>query len=316
MEPIGILIEYKDGQVKKACFGSAAVALRGNGEIFAITVDDPIGDSCNVLEAFGVNHILKIDAGCGNNPAVQAEAIAAAMNTHRIKQLIGLTSPKGRELLPRVAALLDAPLVMDCIEIDLKNNKAKTTQYSGKTMAAISLTGNHFIYGLRPNVIAPQQSPVTADIIEFEYKSKPASGFDVIETRVDGDSAQSLTEADIIISGGRGMKNAGNFKLLFECANLIGASVGASRVAVDNGWVPYSMQVGQTGAKVNPKLYVAVGLSGSVQHFAGMNTSNMIIAVNTDENAAIINNCDYYTVGDLFEIIPELTSQLKKLRGQ
>jgi electron transfer flavoprotein alpha subunit len=110
------------------------------------------------------------------------------------------------------------------------------------------------------------------------------------------------------------LKSGENFKLLFDCARHLNASVGASRVAVDNGWVPYAMQVGQTGVKVNPKVYIAVGISGSVQHFAGMKTAKMIIAINTDANAAIMANCDYYAVGDLFEILPALEKALSVVR--
>ena len=110
------------------------------------------------------------------------------------------------------------------------------------------------------------------------------------------------------------MKNGDNFNILFDCAKLLGAAVGASRPAVDSGWVPYTMQVGQTGVKVNPKVYIACGISGSVQHFAGMKTSGLIIAINSDPNAAIISLCDYYIIGDLYEIVPRLTERLKSFR--
>jgi electron transfer flavoprotein alpha subunit len=229
--------------------------------------------------------------------------------------LIGLTSPAGRELLPRIAAKLDAPLIMDCTEINLDKQRVKTSQYSGKTMATIALTGSHFIYGMRAKVVDPVENPVEAEIIDFSFATDPETGYQVIDTRTDGSGGQYLAEADIIISGGRGLKKAENFKLLSDCAGHINASVGASRVAVDNGWVPYAMQVGQTGVKVNPKVYLAVGISGSIQHYAGMKTAGMIIAVNTDENAAIMANCDYYAAGDLFEILPALEKALAALNN-
>ncbi|MCB2147679.1 MAG: electron transfer flavoprotein subunit alpha/FixB family protein [Deltaproteobacteria bacterium] len=163
---------------------------------------------------------------------------------------------------------------------------------------------------MRANVVPALKEPAEAEIIDFSFDGYQDTGYEVIETRTDGSGAHYLAEADIIISGGRGLKRAENFKLLFDCARHMNASVGASRVAVDNGWVPYAMQVGQTGVKVNPKVYMAVGISGSVQHFAGMKTARMIIAINTDENAAIMANCDYFAVGDLFEILPELEKAL------
>jgi electron transfer flavoprotein alpha subunit len=307
MQPIGLLIEFKNGRVKEANFGMATAANATGHEIVALVVDAATETAKPSLEAFGVTRIIDIQTGgSGWDPVRRADAVVAAMETFAINSLIGLTSPAGRELLPRIAATLDAPLIMDCIEIDPKAHRVKTSQYSAKTIATITLTGNHFIYGLRPNAVEPVDRPVTAEIVDFEFAEKPATGYQVIGTRTGGGGGQYLAEADIIISGGRGLKNGENFRLLFDCARHMGAAVGASRVAVDNGWVPYAMQVGQTGVKVNPKVYIAVGISGSIQHFAGMKTAKTIIAINTDENAAIMANCDYYAVGDLFEILPEL----------
>jgi electron transfer flavoprotein alpha subunit len=315
MKSIGLLIELKDGQVKEANFGMATAARGENRKLVAMVVDGSATDARKVLEAYGVARILNISSGKRSwDPARRAAAVAAAMQEFGIDSLIGLTSPSGRELLPRIAALLEAPLIMDCIEIDLDAHRVKTSQYSGKTIATIALTGSHFIYGMRVNVVAPLKAPATTEIIDFSFDGYQGNGYEVIETRTDGSGDQYLAESDIIISGGRGLKRAENFKLLFDCARHMNASVGASRVAVDNGWVPYAMQVGQTGVKVNPKVYMAVGISGSIQHFAGMKTAKMIIAINTDENAAIMANCDYFAVGDLFEILPELEKALAAAR--
>lgn len=311
MQSIGLLIEFKEGRVKDSNLGMATSARGENRQLFALVVDTPADEAKATLEAYGVTRILCIDSGSPNwNPAAQAAAVAAAIQQFEITSLIGLTSPTGRELLPRIAARLDAPLVMDCTEIDLDSHRVKTSQYSGKTMASIALTGAHFIYGMRPNIIDPLKEPMEAEITDLSFDGVSGSGYQVIETRTDGSGGQYLAESDIIISGGRGLKSGENFKLLFDCAEHINAAVGASRVAVDNGWVPYAMQVGQTGIKVNPKVYMAVGISGSVQHFAGMKTAKTIIAINTDENAAIMANCDYFAVGDLFEILPLLKNAL------
>jgi electron transfer flavoprotein alpha subunit len=289
----------------------AATARGDNRRLVALVVDAPADMAKTDLEAYGVDRIVAIDSGAsGWNPAAQAAAVVAAMDHHEITSLLGLTSPTGRDLLPRIAAQLDAPLVMDCVDIDLDTHRVTTSQYSGKTTAAIALHGECYIYGLRANVITPVAAPVDARIEEFSFNMTDISSFEIIETRSDEAGGQYLAEADVILSGGRGFKNGENFKLLHDCARHLNASVGASRVAVDNGWVPYAMQVGQTGIKVNPKVYMAVGISGSVQHFAGMKTARMIIAINTDENAAIMANCDYFVVGDLFEILPALEKAL------
>lgn len=315
MQPIGLLIEFKDGQVKPANFGVATAVRAENRQLTALVVGAPAADAKTALESYGVTRIVNIRTGSSRwNPAVYAAAVAAAMQENGVTTLIGLTSPTGRELLPRVAARLDAPLVMDCIDIDLDAHRVKTSQYSGKTIATISMTGSHFIYGMRANVVAPVEAPATAEVVDFAFSADHDGAFEVVETRTDAGGFQYLAESDIIIAGGRGMKNADNFKLLFDCARQLNAAVGASRVAVDNGWVPYAMQVGQTGVKVNPKVYMAVGISGSIQHFAGMKTAKTIIAINTDANAAIMANCDYYAVGDLFDILPALEKALASVK--
>ncbi len=316
MQTIGLLIDFKNEKVKDANFGLATVANGSDRELYALVVDAAAEEAKTVLSGYGVAHVLDIHTGNdGWNPAVQAEAVISAMQQYGITDLIGLTSPTGRELLPRIAAGLNAPLIMDCTAIDLGRKRVKTSQYSGKTNAAIGLTGERFIYGLRANVISPVAAETSADIIDFPYSADPDNTYQVLETRTDASVGQFLAEADVIFSGGRGMKNGENFQMIFDCARHIDASVGASRVAVDNGWVPYAMQVGQTGVKVNPKVYLALGISGSIQHFAGMKTAETIIAVNTDENAAIMANCDYYAVGDLFEILPELEKALAATRS-
>ena len=312
MRKIGILLETKDGALKKTNFG-VITAARGDGhELYGFLVDGSGADYKTELEAHGIHRIVQITSKEGPldwNPVSWSMAIIHAMDHFGVQTLLGLTSAQGKELLPRIAAALDAPLVMDCMDINLSAHTVKKSQFSGKTIATITVNGPCYIYGVRPNVFEAKFSPTEAETVTFQ--TDPENGGLVVkEIRQDAARGIDLTEADIILSGGRGMKNSDNFRLLFECADLIGAAVGASRVAVDAGWVPHSMQVGQTGATVSPKVYIACGISGSVQHFAGMKTAGLIVAVNTDPAASIVNNCDYYIVADLFEVIPLLTSQL------
>jgi electron transfer flavoprotein alpha subunit len=314
MEKVALLIEFKAGQVKRANFGMATLVRRAGMTPCALVVNAPPAEAQAALAPYGVRQIIAIRAGGSAgawNPDRWAGAVTAAMDRFGITQLLGLNSSQGRDLLPRIAARLDAPLIMDCMDVDLDRKLARTTQYSGKTLATFQMSGRHFIYGLRPNAIEGRKAPAAAEILLFDYAADDDEGFEVLETRSGGAESQNLAEADVIFSGGRGLKSGENFKLLFDCARLItGAAVGASRVAVDEGWVPYCMQVGQTGVKVNPKVYIACGLSGSIQHFAGMKSSGMIIAINTDPNASIMAKCDYYAVADLFDVLPELQRQL------
>jgi electron transfer flavoprotein alpha subunit len=325
MKNIGIIIEFESvlksdkKNIKPGCFGMITLARQKNCELFAFVINSEIDVFKPELEAFGINSIIdvELDPEHQDNPVVRAKAMVKAIQKFSIDAIFGLSTPMGKDLLPRVAAMLDAPLVMDCIDVELQpedntaNSLAKTSQYSGKAIATIKTTGNIPIFGVRPNSVEAVRIQVSARILKFDGTDLSTKKFEIIQTGKNDNSANiNLAEADIIIAGGRGMKNSESFTTLAKCAKELNAAVGASRVAVDEGWVPYSMQVGQTGEKVSPKVYIACGISGSIQHFAGMKTSDMIIAINTDENAAIISNCDYYVKADALKIIPELTKLL------
>jgi electron transfer flavoprotein alpha subunit len=315
MRKIGILLETKDGGLKKANFGVISAARGDSHELYGFLVDGSGADHQAELEAYGIDKIVEITSKEGSfdwNPVSWAMAMIHAMGHFGVQTLLGLTSAQGKELLPRIAAALDAPLVMDCIDINLSEHTVQKSQFSGKSIATLKVNGPCYLYGVRPNVFEAKPSPTEAEVISFQTEVESGS-LVVKEVRQDASRGIDLSEADIIISGGRGMNNSENFRLLFECADLIGAAVGASRVAVDAGWVPHSMQVGQTGATVSPKVYIACGISGSVQHFAGMKTAGLIVAINADPQANMVKKCDYYIVADLFEIIPLLTRQLEAI---
>ena len=318
MEKVGILIELKDGKIKKTNFGVITLARQQGSEVYALILDGNAAACKEQLQQYGIAKIIDITSSevpLQWNADQWARAIIAAMHHFAITTLCGLSSARGRDVLPRVAAYLDAPLVMDCVDLNLNERTVKKSQFSGKTIAIIKVSGNHFIFGIRPNAIEARSDACEAEVLAFQADVE-SNGLVVKEIKQQAHSGIDLTEADIIISGGRGMENPDNFGILFECARVIGAAVGASRAAVDAGWAPHSMQVGQTGATVSPKVYIACGISGSVQHFAGMKTAGLIVAVNTDPEASITQNCDYYIVADLFEIVPLLTRQLKLVVDQ
>jgi electron transfer flavoprotein alpha subunit len=315
MKKTGILIEMENGRVKETSLGMITLAVRTGSDLHALVMDGVDDGTCDILAQYGITTVmdmaLAFDPVIRLNPAVRADAAAKAAQKLQLDAILGLSSADGKDLIPRVAALLDAPLVMDCLDVDLEKNIARTSQYSGKVLADIQLTGDVVIFGIRPNALPPIPSPAQAKKIAVASDSTVPADF-VLVSRDDGEdsSRASLAEADIIVAGGRGLKNKDNFSLVFDCAEKMNAAVGASRVAVDEGWVPYAFQVGQTGEKVSPRVYIAFGISGSIQHFAGMKTAGMIIAVNKDDNTAIMANCDYQVQGDLFEILPELIRQL------
>ena len=313
MQKIGILIETSAQRIKPTLFG-VITAARGEGhELYGLVFDGKGAQYRDDLQAYGIHKIVDIQSAEGLlswNPHNWARAIVRAMDELGIHILLGLTTYRTKDVFPRIAAILDAPLLLDCIGVDLKTLTAEKSQFSGKTIATVRMRGNHFLFGIRPNVIEARAAPTKAEIVSCSLQIDDES---LVVEAIKQDSAgtMDLSEAQIIIAGGRGMQNGENYKILHECADVLGAAVGASRVAVDAGWVPHSMQVGQTGTTVSPNLYIACGISGSVQHFAGMKTSGVVVAINTDAQAAMMQHCDYGIVGDLFEVLPLLTRQLK-----
>jgi len=312
MQKIGVLIETKNGEIKKTNFGVITAARGDDRKIYAFLLGTLGDDDQNVLQSYGIHKIVEIkseDAPIDYNPVSWSQAVSHAMVHFGINTLLGLASIQGQNLLARIAAGLNAPLVMDCSAVDLVEHTVQKSQFSGRAIATLKTEGDFHIYGIRPNAIEASPAPCRAENVSFQAEMKK-SGLTVKEIKQSNSRGIDLSEADIIISGGRGLENSKNFSVLFKCAEMMGAAVGASRVAVDEGWVPYAMQVGQTGKTVSPRVYIACGISGSVQHFAGMKTAAMIIAINRDAEAAIMKRCDYFVVADFFEIIPALIARL------
>ena len=315
MEKVAFLIEMKDGRVKPACLGVIAAAQDSDAERIALLLEGNAADSLETLKAHGIQRVVDIttaDDPIPWNADQWSQAIVQALEHLDINILLGLASAQGKNILARVAARLDAPLVLDCTSVSLADRTAVKSQFSGKTIARFKTQGKYHLYGMRPNALDPITAPVAANLETF-HADLQNSGIRVLEVQHKTADHVDLTEADVIISGGRGMENGKNFDILSACARHISAAVGASRVAVDAGWVGHAMQVGQTGKTVSPKVYIACGISGSVQHFAGMKTSGIIIAVNQDPKAAIMSKCDYAICADLFDVIPALTRKLEAI---
>ncbi|MDF1590265.1 MAG: electron transfer flavoprotein subunit alpha/FixB family protein [Desulfobacterales bacterium] len=315
---IGIPIETALNQLKQTNLGVISAACQdGANELYALLFAGSVENHQEILQSYGINKIVTISvagADVHRSPELKTRAIIGAMNALKIDALLGISSTDGRDLLARIAAQLDAPLALDCVGVDFTDRTVIKSQFSGKILAKLKLWGTPFICGLRPNVIPPKMFPVIAENIPYHIALEDTRRLEVRSINKTAADEIDLTEAEIIISAGRPIGAAENFKLLKDCAKELGAAVGASRAAVDSGFAPHSMQVGQTGKTVSPKLYIACGISGSIQHFAGMKGSKVIVAVNTDSDAPIFNKCDFGLRGDLFEVVPALTAALKKQR--
>lgn len=310
MANTGILIEIEDNGVKETSLGVMTAAA--GQKIHALVLGHDAAAVKDKLAAYGAAVIVHISAAgdLAASPDFQARAIAAAVKEYKLDTLLGTASAIGKDLFARIAALMDEPLVSDCVAVTIADKTVKKSHFSGKTFATLKVSGSVLLCTLRPNSIDPVESPAAGEIIEFSADVTDPGLIKIVETKKAGTGKLDLTEAPIVITGGRAIKAAENYKMLEACAEKLGAAVGASRAAVDAGYAHHSMQVGQTGKTVSPKLYIACGVSGAVQHFAGMKTSKVIVAINEDKDAPIFSKCDYGIVGDIFKVVPVLTEKL------
>jgi len=291
----------------------------GGGEVHALIAGAPgAAAGAEQLGKHGADVVYVVE-----NPALatfERESIAATV-AERAKQgsyravVLGFSS-QGRDLGPRLAAKLDAPIAADVTEIAVSGDTVvvKHPGYANKVILTLALSGSPVVLSVRPGAFTAKDAPKSARVERIEPAADPAAARVVVKQVVEGAKGRpDLGEAPIIIAGGRGLKVAENFKIVESLADAFGnAAVGATRAVTDEGWRPHSDQIGQTGRQVSPQLYVAVGISGAIQHLAGMKDSKTIVAINKDEEAPIFQVADYGIVGDLFQIVPELTAAVEK----
>jgi electron transfer flavoprotein alpha subunit len=316
MATIGVLIETEAGSVKDTNYG-VLTAARGEGghTLVALMLNGSAESATAALAKYGANKVVQVSVEGGDlaaSPDLQARALAAAVENYGLDALLGLASAQGRDVFARLAAFMDQPLASDCLGVDLTNKTVKKSHFSGKTFATIKMSGSVMLCAVRPNAIESVEAPTDAAAETFSAAVEDPGLVKVVDVKQEDTGNVDLTEAAVIVTGGRPIASADNYKMLDACARLLGGTIGASRAAVDAGFAPHSMQVGQTGKTVSPRLYIGCGLSGSVQHFAGMKTSKVIVAINTDKDAPIFEKCDYGIIGDLFDVVPVLTEVLKE----
>jgi electron transfer flavoprotein alpha subunit len=276
-------------------------------------------DAAKSVAGHGAERVLVADlpALASYSAESHAHVVAEAVKRTGARLVVGPASAMLKDFLPRVAVRIDAGLATDCTELSWKGAvEFLRPVYSGKAYVRAEFTGSHAIVTLRPNVFSDcpggGQSPVERFAVEVPPKALRGAAKSVSQEKRD---TPELTAAGIVVSGGRGMKEPANLKLMEELARSLSAAQGASRAIVDAGWIPHSFQVGQTGKVVSPKLYVAVGISGQIQHLAGMRTSKVIVAINKDPQAPIFKVADYGVVGDALQVVPALTDEIKKMKA-
>ena len=309
---IYVFVEQAGGKCRKASLEAVTAAKKlGAGEVCAILLGTGAQKAAQTAAAYGAGNCVTAEDTVFDSFMAEsyAHAIAHLLPEDAVCVLLGNTAA-GQELAPRLAEALGAGALIDCTAIDFVDGKFTVTRplYAGKVFA------REAVITLRPNSVAAEEAPAE---LAVTAGSVPAMDFHTIVRDIvqKAGTAVPLTEADIIVSGGRGMKNAANFKILEELADVLHAAVGASRAAVDAGWRDHGDQVGQTGKVVSPTVYIACGISGAIQHLAGMGSSKFIVAINNDPEANIFKVADYGIVGDLFEVVPALTEEMKKLAG-
>jgi electron transfer flavoprotein alpha subunit len=318
MGKILVYIEHSKGKIKRSSQELLSAAHQSNYSVAALAIGSNLNEISTEASRFGVTElfIYKSDYFDFYNPETYTNAVVNVLKELNPSCILAPSSSLGKDLFPRVAAQLDIACISDCMGLSFNNGNPVPVKslYSGKCLVNVDIqNSSSSIILMRANQLPIIQMQNTSTVQIKEMSLPPKDLTTLIKDIVKGTSEKlDLTEANIIVSGGRGLKEAANFKLLNELADSLGATVGATRAVVDAGWVSHEMQVGQTGKTVAPTLYIAVGISGAIQHLAGMTGSKVIVAINSDPNAPIFQKSTYGIVGDLFEVLPKLTEEFKK----
>jgi electron transfer flavoprotein alpha subunit len=319
--------EQREGKFKKSAFEAVRTGRKIADEIKAEFLTLVIGNENAVkiapeLGGYGAEKVIVVqdDRLASYSLTAYSKVIAEVVDKYDVGYIFMSATAMGKELAPRVAGKIDAGFALDCTDLKVENGEVIATRpvYAGKAFIRVKVNSERKIYTLRPNVFSAGESDgKPAEVEKFEVNLTD-DDFSVVafETVASTKGKLDVTEADIVVSGGRGLKAPENFKMIEELAEILDGAVGASRAVVDAGWRPHDEQVGQTGKTVSPKLYIAIGISGAIQHLAGMSSSKVIVAINKDKDAPIFQVADYGIAGDLFEVVPALIEELKKVLGK
>ena len=320
--PNGVIAiaEQRDGKFRKVTYEVISEGRRLadslGTELAAVVLGSGVEAAAGELGTYGADKVLVVDQPALAEMTTDAytNVIAEIAGKETAKVIVLGASSQGKDLAARLAARLDASLAMDCVAVQAADGNVVATRpmYGGKVLAEVSLGGSPKIIATRPNAIRIDENPKDGTLEKLTI-DPGVNRLRFVEKKLETEKVE-LTEADVIVSGGRGMGGS-DYTIVEGLAEVLGAAVGASRSAVDEGWRPHSDQVGQTGKTVSPNLYIACGISGAIQHLAGMSSSKVIVAINKDPEAPIFSKADYGIVGDLFEIIPLIAEEIKKHKG-
>ena len=324
----GVLVfaEQRDGAFRGPTFEvlteGRRLATQLGADLSAAVLGSGMAGTVDVLKEYGVDAVFIADSEILAKYSTEGytDVLSSIIRGNNPSIVLMPASSLGKDLAPRVAAHLETGLITECTALDISDGRLLATRpvYAGKALVKTVVKTDPQMATLRPKVFSAE---TVSDLKETQVEQLDvATGAErirakVIEFQSSGGDRPELTEADIIVSGGRGMGNAENFNIIEGLADALGAAVGASRSAVDAGWRPHPDQVGQTGKTVSPSLYIACGISGAIQHLAGMSSSKYIVAINKNPDAPIFKVATYGIVGDLFEVVPALTEEVKKLQA-
>jgi electron transfer flavoprotein alpha subunit len=316
-----VYLEEHDGALKRASLEALTAAQSLRGDSITGVIVEGSEATIHTADSYGMTRCLNVK---GDGMAADANdrialAVAKAAQACDASIIVLPATAQGKDIAPRVAVKLEAGLLPDCVALEIENGTliAQRPVYAGKALIKIKATTPTAVVTLRPNVFTAKQgstASVQIETLDVAVPSETRSARVVGTSKNEG--SMDVLEADIIVSGGRGLKGPEHFHLVESLARSLGAAVGASRAVVDAGWRPHREQVGQTGKTVSPSMYVACGISGAVQHLAGMSSSKVIVAINKDKEAPIFKVADYGLVGDVFEILPKLTNKISAVTGK
>ncbi len=317
MNKILVFAEQRNGELKKSSFEMVSVAQNlatsAGIEYITVLIGQNLSGLENELAQYGASNISKYSSDnlVLYNSEGFADILAEAAKEFGADVILLAATAMGKDLAPRITAKLDAAVASDCTSLSWEDGDLRITRpmYAGKVQTIVKLHSDIKIVTVRPNVFSAEKNETTASVSQKNVDTKEFGA--VVQEIIKGaEQKLDVTEADVVVSGGRGLKGPENFHLIEDLAKKLGAAQGASRAVVDAGWRPYDEQVGQTGKTVSPSLYIAVAISGAIQHLAGMSSSKYIVAINKDPEAPIFKIADYGIVGDAFEVVPKMIEAL------